>query len=80
MSFFEMMCPVESRAERALRNRAFALAESGRYGAGREVRRALIGEGWPLVGRLFDRGAVGRAVEEKCRAAQGATPVRPAIG
>lgn len=63
------MLPHDSKAERAVRDRAYALAESGRFAAVREVESALIGEGWPHAGRVMQSGYVRRAVEERCRAA-----------
>ncbi len=59
----------DSKAERAVRERAYALAESGKFGAVREVERALIGEGWPHAARTMQSDYVRQAVEERCRAA-----------
>lgn len=64
--------PRATRAERALRHRAFALAESGRYAAGYDVRRALIGEGWPQAASVLAQEYVSRAIGERCRRAQAA--------
>lgn len=60
----------DSKAERAVRERAYALAESGRFGAVREVEQALIGEGWPHAARTMQSDYVRQAVEERCRLAQ----------
>jgi len=60
----------DSKAERAARERAYVLAESGRFGAVQEVERALIGEGWPHAGRVMQSDYVRQAVEERCHAAR----------
>lgn len=60
----------ENRADRAVRERAYKLAESGRFEAVHDVERALIGEGWPNAGRIMQGGYVMRAVEERCREAR----------
>ena len=59
----------DTRGERAIRERAYKLAESGRFGAVRDVERALIGEGWPNAHRVMHSDYVMQTVEEKCRAA-----------
>jgi len=59
----------DSKAERAVRERAYRLAESGKFGAVREVERALIGEGWPHAARVMQSDYVRQAVEERCRTA-----------
>lgn len=60
----------DTKAERALRERAFVLAESGRFDTAHEVERALIGEGWPNAGKIMHREYMVQAVDEKCRTAR----------
>lgn len=60
----------DSKADRAIRDRAYRLAESGRFPARHEVEKALIGEGWPNARRVLRGEYVMRAIEEKCKAAQ----------
>lgn len=60
----------DTKADRALRERAFALAESGRFDAAHEVERALIGEGWPNTGTIMHSDYMVQAVDEKCRSAR----------
>ncbi|MEZ5654402.1 MAG: hypothetical protein R3E04_00700 [Sphingobium sp.] len=60
----------ETKADRAVRERAYELAASGRFDAAREVERALIGEGWPNVGSIMHQEYVAKAVDEKCRHAR----------
>ena len=52
-----------NKAERAVRQRAYELAESGRFDAARGVERALIGE-------VMRSSFVYQAVEERCRSAR----------
>jgi hypothetical protein len=56
-------------AERALRQRAYILAESGRYASVHAVEQALIGEGWANAGRQFQDGYLRKAVAERCTVA-----------
>ncbi len=59
-----------NKAERAVRQRAYELAESGRFDAARGVERALIGEGWPNAAKVMRSSFVHQAVEERCRSAR----------
>ena len=60
----------DNRADRAVRERAYSLADSGRFEAAHEVERALVREGWPNAGRVMQGDYVVQAVHEKCRAAR----------
>ena len=60
----------DNKAERAVRERAYTLAESGRFEGVHDVEKALIGEGWPNAGRVMQESYVKQAVEERCRAAR----------
>lgn len=60
----------DNKGDRAIRERAYKLAESGKFEAVRDVERALIGEGWPNARRVMHSDYVMRAVEERCRAAR----------
>ncbi len=65
-----MMHIADNKGDRAVRDRAYKLAESGNFEAVRDVERALVGEGWPNAYRIMHSDYVMRAVEEKCRAAR----------
>lgn len=60
----------DNKAERAIRERAYKLAESGQYESVRDVERALVGEGWPNARRIVQGEYMMQALEEKCRAAR----------
>jgi hypothetical protein len=60
----------ENKAERALRDRAFALADSGRFTAALEVERALISEGWPNARRTMESEVFRQAIHDRCEAAK----------
>jgi hypothetical protein len=60
----------ENKAERALRDRAFALADSGRFTAALEVERALISEGWPNARRAMESEVFRQAIHDRCEAAR----------
>ncbi|MGE4430784.1 MAG: hypothetical protein AB7E05_08605 [Sphingobium sp.] len=65
-----MMHVADNKADRAIRDRAYKLAESGQYEAVRDVERALVGEGWPNARRIVQSEYMMQALEEKCRAAR----------
>ena len=58
-----------NKAERAVRERAFALADTGKFETASEIERALIGEGWPNAGRAMDSEIFRQAVHDRCAAA-----------
>lgn len=60
----------ENKAERAVRDRAFALADSGRFGAALDVERALISEGWPNARRTMESEVLRQAIHDRCEAAK----------
>lgn len=60
----------ENKAERALKDRAFALADSGRFETAFEVERALISEGWPSAGRLMESEVFRQAIHDRCTSAK----------
>lgn len=60
----------DNKGDRAVRDRAYKLAESGNFEAVRDVERALIGEGWPNASKVMHSDYVMQAVEEKCRSAR----------
>ncbi|MDX3910373.1 MAG: hypothetical protein QHC67_11195 [Sphingobium sp.] len=55
----------ENRHDHAVRTRAYALAESGRFHAVREIEQALVGEGWPGAGTVLQSGYVRQAIAER---------------
>lgn len=59
----------ENKADRAVRDRAFALADSGRFENAAAIERALISEGWPNVGRTMASEVFRQAVHDRCAAA-----------
>ena len=60
----------ENKAERAVRDRALALADSGRYTAALDVERALISEGWPNARRTMASELFRQTIHEHCRVAR----------
>lgn len=54
----------------ALRARAYALAESGRYDGAHAVERALVAEGWPNAASALQSSYTRKAISERCLAAQ----------
>lgn len=59
-----------NKADRAVRDRAFALADSGRFKAALDVERALISEGWPNARRTMESEVFRQAVHDRCAAAK----------
>lgn len=53
----------------ALRARAYALAESGRFDGAHAVEQALIAEGWPNAGAALQSSFTRKAISERCMAA-----------
>ncbi|MHA6767345.1 hypothetical protein [Sphingobium ummariense] len=53
----------------AVRARAYALAESGRFSNAHAVEQALIAEGWPQAGAALQSDYARKAISEKCQAA-----------
>lgn len=60
----------DNAADRAARDRAYKLAESGRFATPHDVERALAGEGWSNAHKVMHSDYVLQAVEERCHAAQ----------
>lgn len=58
----------ETRRDQALRTRAYALAESGRFQAVKEIEDALVGEGWPEAGSVMQGDYVRQAIAERLAA------------
>ncbi|KKW91010.1 MULTISPECIES: hypothetical protein [Sphingobium] len=63
-----MMHADDSRLQ-ALRARAYALAESGRFNGAHAVEQALIAEGWPNAGAALQSSYTRKAISERCMAA-----------
>lgn len=60
----------DDRGLQAARERAYVLAETGRFDNSHAVRQALIAEGWSNAARAMDNDYARKAVGERCRAAQ----------
>jgi hypothetical protein len=58
----------ENRHDHAVRTRAYALAESGRFHAVKEIEQALVGEGWPDAGMVMQSDYVRQAIAERLAA------------
>ncbi|MBK5265196.1 MAG: hypothetical protein JJE34_08200 [Alphaproteobacteria bacterium] len=59
----------ENKADRAIRDRAFALADSGKFETVLEIEQALISEGWPNAGRAIQSEIFRQALHDRCNAA-----------
>lgn len=59
----------ENKTDQAVRNRAFALADSGQFETTAAIERALISEGWPNVSRTMASEVFRQAVHDRCAAA-----------
>ncbi|MGE4323831.1 MAG: hypothetical protein AB7E60_12495 [Sphingobium sp.] len=60
----------DHRGLRAARERAYQLAETGRFDGAHAVERALIAEGWPNAGSALQGQYARQAVSERCLAAR----------
>lgn len=58
----------ENRRDHAVRSRAYALAETGRFHAVKEIEQALVGEGWPDAGIVLQGDYVRQSLAEKLAA------------
>lgn len=54
-----------SKKDHAIRSRAYALAETGRFTVVREVEQALVSEGWPDARSVLQGEYVRQAVAER---------------
>jgi hypothetical protein len=63
------MIVTENTGERAARERAYALADTGRYDSVHAVENALIAEGWPNAGEVLAGEYVRKTIAERCQAA-----------
>lgn len=59
----------DNKGERAARDRAYALADSGRYRSAHAVQEALAAEGWPNAGPALAGEHVRQTIAERCQAA-----------
>ena len=59
----------ENKADRAMRDRAFAMADSGTFTTVLEIERALISEGWPNAARAMQSEIFRQALHDRCNAA-----------
>jgi hypothetical protein len=61
---------LDNRGDSALRERAYKLAENGRFSSVHQVEQALIAEGWPNVGPALKGSYARKAIAERCEAAR----------
>ena len=61
---------VDDRGLQAIRQRAYSLAETGRFSSANAVQQALVGEGWPNAAQALESEFARKAISERCRAAQ----------
>ncbi|WP_062120785.1 MULTISPECIES: hypothetical protein [Sphingobium] len=54
----------------ALRERAYQLAETGRYDGAHAVEQALVAEGWANAAAALRSGYTRKAISERCLAAK----------
>lgn len=59
-----------TRSEQALRQRAYELADTGRFANSHAVEQALIGEGWSNAGAALQSDYARKAINERCLEAQ----------
>jgi hypothetical protein len=64
-----MMTMVDSRSERALRDRAYQLADAGECASVHQIEQRLIGEGWTNVHLALD-AYTRKTIAERCSAAK----------
>jgi len=55
---------------RRVRDRAYALAESGLHDGWRSIERTLVGEGWPNCRSVFESEFVRRSIDSRCAEAR----------
>lgn len=64
------MIPNDNGGLQALRTRAYALAETGKFDSAHAVEQALIAEGWPNAGEALQSDYARKAISERCRDAR----------
>lgn len=55
---------------RRVRDRAYALADSGLHDGWRSVERTLVGEGWPNCRSVMESEYVRRSIDSRCAEAR----------
>ena len=65
-----MVMNADDRGMQAMRDRAYVLAETGRFENVHAVEQALIAEGWPNARIALDSSFARKAIGERCRAAR----------
>lgn len=61
---------LDNRGLQAIRDRAYSLAETGRFDNANAVQQALVAEGWPNAAQALESEFARKAIGERCRAAQ----------
>lgn len=59
------MTLADNKGDRAVRDRAYQLAESGSFSNVHAVEQALIGEGWPNVGAALSSDYARKAIQDR---------------
>lgn len=65
-----MMMHGDDARLQALRERAYQLAETGRYDGAHAVEQALVAEGWANAAAALQSGYTRKAISERCLAAK----------
>ena len=59
------MIQTGTQGDRAVRARAYSLAESGRFAAVHEIERALVAEGWPNACAALQSDYARKAIQDR---------------
>lgn len=65
-----MMMHGDDARLQALRERAYQLAETGRFDGAHAVEQALVAEGWANAAAALRSGYTRKAISERCLAAK----------
>lgn len=65
-----MMMHGDDARLQALRERAYQLAETGRFDGAHAVEQALVAEGWANAAAALQSGYTRKAISERCLAAK----------
>lgn len=64
------MIQSDNRSFQAVRDRAYALADSGRFDSAHAVEQAVIAEGWPNAANALASDFARKSISERCMAHQ----------
>lgn len=65
-----MILAADDARARSIRERAYILADTGRFEGWRQVSLAMAGEGWTGSREVLDRDFMRMALNERCAAAR----------